>query len=175
MRRVESNPLAASLVGYFLYVGTAFTAIMCLLLSLFVGSSVLESARHYPRFAIVQTVTASNEAYRRLLKKEANRQASKALAAKEASLPNGPEQPDVLFTAQADSDESDEQADTDKSKAEKRSYPHKSRRRLASRPNEPTARLPTALSYATEFSFAERRYGSLTGFGSASSAQATYH
>ena len=169
--------MALSLLGYFLYVGTAFTAIMCLLLSLFVGSSMLESVRHYPRFAIIQTVGASNEAHRRLLKKEAHRHASKSLAANEAPPPNSAEQPHVLFTTQADSGERDEQADTDKSKTEKRSYPHKSRRRLASRPNEPIgARFPTALSYASEPSlFAERRYGSLTGFGSASSAQYTYH
>ena len=169
--------MAVSLIGYFLYVGTAFTAIMCLLLSLFVCSSMMESVRHYPRFAIIQTVGASNEAHRRLLKKEANRQASKALAAKEAPPPNSAEQPHVLSTAQADSDENREQADTDKSKAEKRSYPHKSRKGLASRRNEPIgARFPTALSYASESSlFAERRYGSLTGFGSASSAQYTYH
>jgi hypothetical protein len=45
--------LVLSLLGYFFYVSTAFTAIMVLLISLF-NNSKLERVRHYPRPIIVE-------------------------------------------------------------------------------------------------------------------------
>ena len=151
--------MAVSLLGYFGYVGAAFTAIMALLFSLLVDSSALEGTRHYPRSAIVRTVTASNEAHRRLLKREANRQALRAFAAKEALPPKSVEQSHVPFTAQTDVDNSKEQADVDIAKSEKRSNSHKSKKLLASRHNAPTGgRHAPALSYAAEPPFAERQY-----------------
>lgn len=153
--------MAVSLLGYFGYVGAAFTAIMALLFSLLVDSSALEETRHYPRPNIVRTVTASNEAHRRLLKREANRQALRAFAAKEALPPKSVEQSHVSFTAQAEVDNGNgkEQADVDIAKSEKRSNSHKSKKLLASRHNAPTGgRHAPALSYAAGPSFAERRY-----------------
>jgi hypothetical protein len=159
--------VAVSLLGYFFYIGTAFTAIMALLISLFNGSNALERARYYPRPVIARTVTASNEAHRRPLKKETNWQASSAFGTKEASSTNTVEQSQVLFTAKTD---------VDKSKGERHSYPHKSKKLLASRRDHLLGgRYATVLSYAGESSFAERRYGSFTGFSGASNAQHIYH
>ena len=159
--------MAVSLLGYFGYVGVAFTAIMALLFSLFVDSKALEGIRHYPSSAIMRTVTASNEAHRRLLKREANRQALRSLAAKEALPLKTVEQSSLLFIAQAA---------VDKSKGKRRSHSLKSKKLLASRRNDPIGgRYPTALGYAGESSFPERRYGPFTGFSSASNAQYIYH
>jgi hypothetical protein len=159
--------VAVSLVGYFVYIGTAFTAVMALLICLFNGSSALESVRYYPRPAIVRAVTASNEAHMRRLKKEANRQASRVVATKEASSMKNVDQSQVLFAAKADAD---------KSKGERHAYPHKPKKLLASRRDDLVeGRRATALSYAGESSFAERRYGPFTGFNSASNTQHIYH
>ena len=159
--------MAVSLLGYFFYIGTAFTAIMALLIGLFNGSNALERVRYYPRPVIARTVTASNEAHRRPLKKEANWQASGAFGTKEASSTNSVEQSQVLFTAKAD---------VDKSKDERHSYPHKPKKLIASRRDDLLgSRYATVLSYAGESSFAERRYGSFTGFSGASNAQHIYH
>lgn len=159
--------MAVSLVGYFFYIGTAFTAIMALLISLFNGSGALESLRSYPRPAIVRTVTASNEAHMHQLKKGANRQASRAVAAKEASSTKNVDQSQVLFAAKPDAD---------KSKGERHSYPHKPKKLLASRRDDLVGgRHASALSYGGESSFAERRYGPFTGFNSASNTQYIYH
>ena len=159
--------MAVSLIGYFFYIGTAFTAIMAVLIGLFNGPYALERVRHYPRPVIVRTVTASNEAHRRQLKKEANRQALSAFGTKETSPTKSGEQSHVLFTAKAN---------VDKGKGESHSYHHKPKKLLASRRDDlKGGRYATALSYAGESSFAERRYGSLTGFNSASNAQYIYH
>jgi hypothetical protein len=48
--------VAASLLGYFFYLCTAFTAIMMVLISLFNDSSALKTLSHYPRPIIVRTV-----------------------------------------------------------------------------------------------------------------------
>jgi hypothetical protein len=155
--------VAVSLLGYFFYIGTAFTAIMAFLITLFNGSNALERARYYPRPVIARTVTASNEAHRRQLKKEANRQALRAVGTKETSSAKSVEQSQVLFTAKAD---------VDKSKG-RHSYPHKPKKLLASRRDDLIGgRYPTALSYAGEPSFAERRYGSFSGI---SNSQFIYH
>jgi hypothetical protein len=159
--------VAVSLLGYFFYIGTAFTAIMALLISLFNGSNALERVRYYPRPIIARTVTASNEAHRRALIKEINWQASSAFGTKEASTPKSVKQSQVLFATTAD---------VDKSKGEGHSYPHKLKKLLASRRDHLLGgRYATVLSYAGESSFAERRYGSFTGFSGASNAQHIYH
>ena len=159
--------MAVSLLGYFFYIGTAFTAIMAVLIGLFNGPYALERVRHYPRPVIVRTVTASNEAHRRQLKKEANRQALSAVGTKETSSTKSVDQSHVLFTAKAD---------VDKRKGESHSYHHKPKKLLASRRDDLIGgRYATALSYAGKSSFAERRYGSFTGFNSASNAQYIYH
>ncbi len=159
--------MAVSLLGYFFYIGTAFTAIMMLLIGLFNGSNAIERVRYYPRHVIVGTVTASNEAHRRQLKKEANRKASRAVATKEAPSTKSVEQSQVLLAAKADAD---------KSKGERRSYPHKPKKLLAGRRDDPVGgRYATALRYAAESSFAERRYGPFTGFNGAPNAQYNYH
>jgi hypothetical protein len=159
--------VGVSLLGYFFYIGTAFAAVMALLISLFNGSNALERVRYNPRPLIARTVTASNEAHRRPLKKEANWQASSAFGIKEASSTNIVEQSQVLFTAKAD---------LDKSKDERHSYPHKPKKLLARRRDDLVGgRYATVLSYAGESSFAERRYGSFTGFSGASNAPYIYH
>ena len=156
--------VAVSLLVYFFYIGTAFTAIMALLITLFDGSNALERARYYPRPVIVRAVTASNEAHRRQLKKEANRQALRAVGTKETSSAKSVEQSQVLFTAKAD---------VDKSKGERHSNPHKPKKLLASRRDDLIGgRYPTALSYAGEPSFAERRYESFSGI---SNSHFIYH
>ena len=159
--------MVVSLLGYFFYIGTAFTAIMALLITLFNGSNALERGRYYPRPVIVRAVTASNEVHRRQLKKEENRQALRAVGTKETSSAKSVEQSQVLFTAKAD---------VDKSKVERHSYPHKPKKLLASRRDDLRGgRYATVLSYASEPSFAERRYGSFTGFSGASNSQHIYH
>ena len=159
--------MAGSLLGYFFYIGTAFTAIMALLISLFNGSNALERVRYYPRPEIARTVTASYEAHRRQMKKEANWRASHADGTKEASLTKNIDQSQVLFAAKADAD---------KSKGERHAYPRKPKKLLASqRDNLVGGRHAPALSFAGEPSFAERRYGPLTGFNSASNTQYVYH
>jgi hypothetical protein len=47
--------VAASLLGYFFYLCTAFTAIMMVLTSLLNDSSALKTPGHYPRPTIVRT------------------------------------------------------------------------------------------------------------------------
>ena len=159
--------MAVSLVGYFFYIGTAFTAIMALLISLFNGSSALDRVRYYPRPAIVRAVTVSNEAHRRQLKKEANWKASRAVGTKEASSTKNVDQSQVLFAAKADAD---------KSKGERHSYPPSRRSSWQVGVMDLVAgRYATALSYAGESSFAERRYGPFTGFNSVSNTQYIYH
>ena len=132
---------------------------MALLFSLLVNSSALERIHHYPRSVVVRTVTADNEAHRRLLKREANRQALRAFVAKEASPPKSVEQSRAPFTAQTDVDNSREQRDVDTGRSEKRSNPHKPKKLLASRRNDPIGgRDVSVLSYAAEPPFAERQY-----------------
>ena len=158
--------VAVSLLGYFFYIGTAFTAIMALLISLFNDSNALERVRYYPRPEIARTATASYEAHRRQMKKEANR-ASHADGTKEASSTKNVDHAQVLFAANSDAD---------KSKGERHPYPHKPKKLLASRrDNLVGGRHATALSYAGEPSFAGRRYGPFTGFNSASNTQYIYH
>jgi hypothetical protein len=48
--------VAGSLLGYFFYLCSAFTAIMMVLISLFNDSSALKILGHYPRPIIVRTV-----------------------------------------------------------------------------------------------------------------------
>jgi hypothetical protein len=48
--------VAVSLLGYFFYLCTAFTATMMVLISLFNDSSALKTLSHYPRPIIVRTV-----------------------------------------------------------------------------------------------------------------------
>ena len=159
--------MAVSLVGYFFYIGTAFTAIMALLISLSNGSSTLDWVRYNPRPAIVRAVTVSNEAHRRQLKKEANWKASRAVGTKEPSSTKNVDRSQVLFTAKAN---------VDKGKGESHSYHHKPKKLLASRRDGLVAgRYAAALSYAGESSFAERRYGPFTGFNSVSNTQYIYH
>jgi hypothetical protein len=58
--------VAFSLLGYFLYIITVFTAIMASLIGLF-NNSALEKVLHYPRPIIVRTVTATNTEPRHLV------------------------------------------------------------------------------------------------------------
>jgi hypothetical protein len=81
-----------SLLGYFFYLCTAFTAIMMVLISLFNDSSALKTLSHYPRPIIVRTVamrdipltTAS-------VKRKASRRKSNPSEATEASSAMGME------------------------------------------------------------------------------------
>ena len=159
--------MAGSLLGYFFYIGTAFAAIMALLISLFNGSNALERVRYYPRPETARTVTASYEAHRRQMIKEANWRASHADGTKEASSTKNIDQSHVHFAAKADAD---------KIKGKRDPYPRKPKKLLASRrDNLVGGRHATALSFAGEPSFAERRYGPFTGFTSASNTQYPYH
>ncbi len=58
--------MVVSLLGYFFYAISVFTAVMTLLIGWF-DSSTLENLRHYPRPIIVRTVTATNNALRQPL------------------------------------------------------------------------------------------------------------
>ena len=103
--------MAVSLLGYFGCVGAAFTAMMALLFSLLVNSSALERIHHYPCSVVVRTVTADNEAHRRLLKREANLEGfcgKRSVPAKERRAVSP-------FTAQTDIDKSKQRRDTGRS------------------------------------------------------------
>ena len=142
--------LALSLLGYFFYVSTAFTAIMVLLISLF-NNSTLERVRHYPRPIILWTVTATKNVPRPPLVAPGTTEESRAKDTPAKDIKESP----VASIAKANAE---------KSKRVRLAHLHKLKVLARLRKNYEGHGYTTALGYAEESgygpvrSFAERPY-----------------
>ena len=95
--------MAASLLGYFFYLCTAFTAIMMVLISLFNDSSTLKTPSHYPRPIIVRTVAMRDGLLTTAsIKRNASRRKSSPSEATEASSAKSMEKTPVVSTTKSE-------------------------------------------------------------------------
>ena len=95
--------MAASLLGYFFYLCTAFTAIMMVLISLFNNSSTLKTLSHYPRPIIVRTVAMRDgQLTTASIERHAGRRKSHPSEATEASSAKSMEKTPVVSTTKSE-------------------------------------------------------------------------
>ena len=95
--------MAASLLGYFFYLCTAFTAIMMVLISLFNDSNALKTLSHYPRPIIVRTVAMRDSPLTTAsVKRKATRRKSSPSEATEASSAKGLENTPVVSSTKSE-------------------------------------------------------------------------
>ena len=97
--------MAGSLLGYLLYLGTAFAAAMTFLISVLGDSTALSSVSRHPSHVIMRKASA-NQA--RALKNQEHLQALAASENEETKVPSGnPDQPLVVTAAKANIKEND--------------------------------------------------------------------
>jgi hypothetical protein len=95
--------VAASLLGYFFYLCTAFTAIIMLLTSLLNDSSALKMPGHYPRPTIVRTAAMRDGLLTTAsVKRKVSRRKSSSSEATEASSAKIMENPPVVSTTKSE-------------------------------------------------------------------------
>jgi len=95
--------VAASLLGYFLYLCTAFTAIMMVLTSLFNDSSALKTPGHYTRPTIVRTIAMRDGPLTTAsVKRKISRRKSSPSEATEASSAKGLENTPVVSSTKSE-------------------------------------------------------------------------
>jgi hypothetical protein len=95
--------VAVSLLGYFFYLCTAFTAIMMVLIGLFSDSSALKTLSHHPRPTIVRTVAMRDGLLTTAsVKRKASRRKSSPSEATEASSVNVMENTPVVSTIKSE-------------------------------------------------------------------------
>jgi len=95
--------VAASLLGYFFYLCTAFTAIMMVLTSLFNDSNALKTSGHYLRPTIVRTIAMRDGLLTTAsVKRKVSRRKSSPSEATEASSAKGLENTPVVSSTKSE-------------------------------------------------------------------------